>query len=226
MCGRYTLFSTLETIINRFSVTDNSIHSPAKNYNVHPGQNVLTILRKGQDISTEMMKWGFKLKWDSASVEPKTIHNSRIESLQAKSTFKSIVKRQRCLIPTNGFYEWKKSTTGKLPFFIHIQRNELFAFAGIWTSEIDDKGAKRNSCSIVTKAANSKLTSIHSRMPVIVAKEMETRWLDEHSHPPDLLDNLLSEPNEPNIYADIVSDYVNSTRHSGEDCITPKPRLL
>ncbi|MCL0105201.1 SOS response-associated peptidase [Dehalococcoidia bacterium] len=226
MCGRYTLFSNLETIVNRFSVTDNPIHPPTKNYNVHPGQNVLTILRKGEDISAEMMKWGFKPDWDSVTVEPKTIHNSRIESLLTKSTFKSIVKRQRCLIPTNGFYEWKKSIKGKVPFFIHTQRNELFAFAGIWTSEIDDDGAKINSCSIVTKAANLKLTSIHSRMPVIVAKGMETHWLNEHSHPPDLVDNLLSERNEPNIYADIVSDYVNSTKHSGEDCITPRPRLL
>ena len=207
-------------------MTDNSIHSPTKNYNVHPGQNVLTILRKGKDISAEMMKWGFKLNWDSVSTEPKTIHNARIESLLTKSTFKSIVKRQRCLIPTNGFYEWKKSIKGKLPFFVHTQRNELFAFAGIWTSEIDDNGLKINSCSIVTKAANSKLTSIHRRMPVIVTKQVEMHWLDERSHPSDLIDNLLSDPNEPNIYADIISDYVNSTSHTGEDCIAPRPRLL
>ena len=226
MCGRYTLFSNLETIINRFSVTDNSIHSPTKNYNVHPGQNVLTILRKGHDISAEIMKWGFKLNWNSATVEPRTLYNSRIESLLTKPTFKSIVKQQRCLIPTNGFYEWKKSIKGKLPFFVHTQRNELFAFAGIWTSEIDDNGLKINSCSIVTKAANSKLASIHSRMPVIVTKEMESHWLDAHSHPPDIIDNILSDPNEANIYADVVSDYVNSTRHAGEDCITPRPRLL
>ena len=226
MCGRYTLFSDLESILNRFSVTDSRIHSQTKNYNVHPGQNVLTILRKGKDISAEMMKWGFKLNWDSVSIEPKTIHNARIESLLTKSTFKSIVKRQRCLIPTNGFYEWKKSIKGNLPFFVHTQRNELFAFAGIWTSEIDDNGEKINSCSIVTKAANSKLTSIHRRMPVIVTKQVEMHWLDERSHPSDLIDNLLSDPNEPNIYVDIISDYVNSTRHSGENCIAPRPRLL
>ena len=226
MCGRYTLFSSLETIIDRFSVAENGVHVLTKNYNAHPGQSVLTILKNNKNISTKMMKWGFERNWTGNNGNYKTIHNSRVETLLTKPTFRSLVKKQRCLIPSNGFYEWKKSAAGNNPFFIHTPQNSLFAFAGIWTSEIEDSGSTKNSFSLITKPANSKLSSIHHRMPVIIGKEIETDWLSEKTCPADLIDHLLKESHEPDVYVDSVSNYVNSTRHSGKECIALRPRLL
>ena len=226
MCGRYTLFSSLETIIDRFSVAENGVHVLTKNYNAHPGQSVLTILKNNKNISTKMMKWGFERNWTGNNGNYKTIHNSRVENLLTKPTFRSLVKKQRCLIPSNGFYEWKKSEAGNTPFFIHTPQNSLFAFAGIWTSEIKDSGSTKNSFSLITKPANSKLSSIHHRMPVIIGKEIETDWLSEKTCPADLIDHLLKGSHEPDIYVDSVSNYVNSTRHSGKECIALRPRLL
>ena len=226
MCGRYTLFSNLETVMARFSVIDARVQSLNKNYNIHPTQNVLTILNRGKIISAEMMRWGLTPSWVSFNQEVKTIHNSRIESVLTRPTFKSIVKTQRCLIPSNGFYEGGKTTKGSHPFFIHRQQNCLFAFAGIWATELSDSGTKTNSCSIITKPATSNLSSIHSRMPVILNKGQETIWMNENSYLPGVLDSLSSKDSEPEIHADHISTYVNSPHHSDEKCIIPIPKLL
>ena len=210
----------------RFSVMDTHVQSLNENYNIHPGQNVLTILNRGEVISAEMMNWGLKSSPGSFNREVKTIHNSRIESVLTRPTFKSIVKRQRCLIPTNGFYEWKKTTKGSHPFFIHRQRNDLFAFAGIWTFEPSNSGTMTNSCSIITKPAISNLSSIHSRMPVILSKGQEMIWMSENSYLTGILSSLSSKTSEPDILADHISTYVNSPHNSDEECIVPIPKLL
>ena len=150
MCGRYTLFSSLETIINRFSVTENSVNLLTENYNVHPGQSVLTILKNNKNISTKMMKWGFERNWTGNNGNYKTIHNSRVETLLTKPTFRSLVKKQRCLIPSNGFYEWKKTNFSKIPHWIHLLNQRWMALAGIYTWWKSPSQEWIPSCTIIT----------------------------------------------------------------------------
>ena len=117
-------------------MAENGVHVLTKNYNTHPGQNVLTILKNNKNISTKMMKWGFERKWTGNNGNYKTIHNSRVETLLTKPTFRSLVKKQRCLIPSNGFYEWRKSAEGNTPFFIHTPQNSCL----LYTSDAADEG--------------------------------------------------------------------------------------
>ena len=226
MCGRYTLFSEIKDLSVRFSIPENLIVHYPKNYNISPNQYILAIMSRGDNTITDLVKWGLKPSFNNEHLNFKAIHNARAETIQTKPTFKQIIKTQRCIIPTNGFYEWQKTNNGIRPFFIHKNKNELFALAGIWTTEIDFKGAEIRSCSILTKKAAPEFAKIHHRMPVVLQNTMEKKWINNHTDLDSLMETCLNAPSEQKLYVDEVSHYVNCSNNSGEDCIVPTPKLL
>ncbi len=152
MCGRYALHSKPEVVALHFALQ--SVPSFAARYNVAPGSAAL-ILKAG---GAALAHWGLQ----------GTMHNARAETLAVKPSFRMAYHRRRCLVPANGFYEWKRSGAFGQPYYVRPAATELFAFAGLWEGE---------SFAVITTQANTVLGAIHDRMPVIIAPEHYAGWL-------------------------------------------------
>src|SRR5665648_308155 len=166
MCGRYLLSYDLESLIkileNRWNIKVSNIDSYEPNYNISPGREVLALFRdNNKDLKLSHFNWGFKQKWNKDVNN--ILINARGESIFSKPTFKESFNSKRCLILSNGFYEWKKNSS-KTPFLFTLKDSELFSFAGLWNDDnLSDSNNK--SCVIITTESNNLISSIHNRMP-------------------------------------------------------------
>ncbi|AGL03381.1 SOS response-associated peptidase [Desulfoscipio gibsoniae] len=191
MCGRFTLTVELSTVIRIFQVHwDYKSFDYSKRYNIAPTQNVLVITRTEESREISLMRWGLIPHWaKDASIASKLI-NARAETVDQKPSFKPSFLHRRCLIPADGFYEWKKKAGEKTPLRITLPDQEVFAFAGIWARWRSPKGQDIHSCSIITTEANNQMRDIHNRMPVILSgSSAHHAWLA--SNEPAVLKELL-----------------------------------
>lgn len=169
MCGRYTLHTTDE-LEDRYRVeVSDAIRA---NYNVAPSQTMPVITQDG----LRMMRWGLIPKWAKDEKIGYKLINARSETVFEKPMWNGIVKQRRCLIPANGFYEWKKQDDGKHPYYIHLKDQAIFSFAGLWETW-EHNGKIWETYSILTTSPNKEMESIHERMPVILHKDDEEQWL-------------------------------------------------
>jgi putative SOS response-associated peptidase YedK len=155
-------------------------------FNIAPGQSVLAILDLEQQTFAQMLLWGLVPSW---SKEPKGFINARAETLAEKPSFSESFQTRRCLIPADGFYEWKRTGRARQAFFFQMKDEAPFAFAGVWDEWTKD-GVSTASCAIVTTRANELLEPIHDRMPVILTEECYKLWLDPRA-PATELEKLL-----------------------------------
>jgi len=147
--------------------------------------------------------------------------NARAETVDEKTSFKRPLKEKRCLVLTNGFYEWKKTDNKtKIPYFIRLNNKKPFAFAGLWENW-NKEGNDLNTFTIITTSANKLMEEIHDRMPVILGKEGRSKWLDPDLKDASVLkDMLVSYPSEE-MEAYEISTFVNSPRNNSSECIEP-----
>src|SRR5467141_3326751 len=143
-------------------------------YNIAPSQDVQVIVTRATAREVALFRWGLIPSW---SKEPKGFINARAETLETKPSFRESFQRRRCLIPADGFYEWKRTGRARQAFFFQMSDEAPFAFAGIWDEWRKD-GVSIVSCAIVTTGANELLEPIHDRMPVILPEESTELWLD------------------------------------------------
>ncbi len=175
MCGRFTLRSPGRI---RFDGVRNShLPSLAPRYNIAPSQEVLTVTESQGRRELSLFLWGLIPSW---SKEPKGFINARSETLEQKPSFSESFQNRRCLIPADGFYEWKRNGKSKQPYYFQLKDETPFAFAGIW-DEWQKEGVSITSCSIVTTTPNELLATIHDRMPVILHPEAQDVWLRNDS---------------------------------------------
>jgi putative SOS response-associated peptidase YedK len=226
MCGRFTLIANPETLISTF-VLDAAL-SPALNdlmprYNVAPSQPVAAIVGSDDGRVLELMKWGLVPSW---SKDPKIGYkmiNARAETVAEKASFKAALKKRRCLIPADGFYEWKKSEgKNKTPMYIQMESGEPFAFAGLyefWKAPEEDTWLK--SCTIITTTPNSLMETIHDRMPAILKPGDYDQWLDPAQQGMEAVMPLLAPFDASQMKAFAVSTMVNSPAYDGPGCIQP-----
>lgn len=214
MCGRYTLYDT-DNIDHRFGVEVD--HAIKPNFNVAPTQSMPVIRNVGGNKQIEFMYWGMPRMIGKDIV--KEIINTRSD--KAFSRFwKKQVTQKRILVPANGFYEWKKSDNGKTPYLITLPSQEMYAFAGIWNSWNDKDGHEFNAYSIMTSEPNAEMRSVHDRMPVILHKEDEEKWLsDELSE--DEIQELLWTPEDGYLKMFEVSRDVNNVKNNDKSLILP-----
>jgi putative SOS response-associated peptidase YedK len=219
MCGRYTLTSP-EDIAGRFGLGALTETHIEPRFNVAPSQGVPVIVGResGPDLTT--MRWGFQPAWMRTDGQRPPPINARSESLLDRPMFRGAVAHGRCLIPADGFYEWMAipGSKTKQPMYIRLKGGELFAFAGLYVQGPNDVG---ETCVIVTTAANEALSPIHERMPVILERDVEMRWLD-----PDLEDGQAAlsylQPVAPERFESYpVSSLVSSYRNQGPELIVP-----
>lgn len=223
MCGRFTLFEA-DTILSReFGV---SVIPPlAPRYNIAPSQPVAAVRATpaggGREIA--FLRWGLIPSWSKDPAIGSRLINARAETARDKPSFRNAFRRHRCLIPANGFYEWRRQERGKQPYLVRMRDERLFAFAGLWDRwESPDKGAIET-CTILTTVSNAVLAPIHDRMPVILPPTEYARWLDPALRDADSLAPLLVPFPPDKMLALQVSPRVNSPAVDDERCMAPLP---
>ena len=220
MCGRFTLFSTYETLIKRFGIEAAIAEEDYEvSYNIAPSQQVLAVINDGSKNRLGYLRWGFIPSWaKDESIGYKMI-NARAESLSEKRSFKNAYQKHRCLIVANAFYEWRKAGEEKRPFCIKLKSDEPFGFAGLWESWRAQEGKLVHSCTIITTKANEAVSAVHERMPVILKQEDEKLWLDPGLHDTNLLDKLLTPCQSGMMDIFEVSKDVNSPKNNSANLI-------
>jgi putative SOS response-associated peptidase YedK len=224
MCGRFVSASSPDEIARYFDAeAPEALLEPS--YNVAPTNDVYAVLDDGGVRRLDAFHWGLVPIWAKDPRQGSKMINARAETLAAKNAYKPAFKRRRCIIPADGFYEWKKipGQKTKQPHFIHRPDGEPLAFAGLW--EVwrgpDKQGDPLRSCTIVTTSANETMQPLHDRMPVILPASAWEEWLDPANDDIDTLGKLLVPAPPELIVTHPVSTEVNSVRNKGAELIEP-----
>lgn len=218
MCGRFTLFSEAIEIEERFGVPIDFPLAPS--YNIAPTQNVLVIIPSDDGRRADLFRWGLIPFWAKEKSIGNRMINARAETVDEKTSYKHLLRKKRCLVLSNGFYEWKKAGSKKQPYFIQLRDEPLFSFAGLW-DQWEQNGEIIRSCTIITTKANAKIEKIHERMPVILDQEKENIWLDPSLSDPLFLKSILKSSPSEAIKTYPVTTMVGNPRNNSPINIEP-----
>ena len=218
MCGRYSLIAEIEQLALRFGFDAYGLEQPPR-YNVAPTQPVLAV-RGGERRPASYMRWGLVPSGTRGTPSGAPMINARAETVAERPSFRSALLRRRCLIPADGFYEWRRDS-GRRPMRITLASGEPFAFAGLWDTWRDPHGDVVESCTIITTEANELIQPIHDRMPVILPEDVEPFWLDSGMQDGAALTSLLVPYPAEAMTTYEVSTLVNSAANDGPDLIAP-----
>jgi len=225
MCGRFTLTIDPTHLQEAFPWAVIPDHLTPR-YNVAPSQLVAVIPNTG-DNTLSLYKWGLIPSWSKDPSIGDRMINARAESLAEKPSFRNAYRRRRCLILTDGFYEWKQSPgmKSKQPIYIRLIDDRPFAFAGLWEIWKSPEGPEVRSCTIITTQPNSLLEPIHNRMPVILPPNAYSSWLAPEDRQPAQLNDLLIPYPSSEMITFPVSRMVNSPQVDTPDLIKPVGEL-
>ena len=214
MCGRFTLRSPERIKYD----AKREAHPPlfAPRFNIAPSQDVLTVMSDGDERALVPARWGLIPSW---STEPKGIINARSETLDQRPSFSESFARRRCLVPADGFYEWKRRGKSKQPYYFQLKDEEPFYFAAIW-DEWRGGEASITSCAIITTTPNELLETIHDRMPVILPGQAHDAWLSGDTQPMELL-SLLNPFPATAMKSYPVSQQVNAAKVEDAQLVEP-----
>ncbi len=219
MCGRFYLISTPAEVGALFSVAVRDNFPPR--YNIYPTQPV-AIIRQSERRTREyaLVRWGFIPEWRKTP-ESKPLVNARSETVMEKPSFRSAYKRRRCLVPADGYYEWKTENRDKQPYCVRRSDKRLFAFAGIWETAVDISGGEIDTLALLTVEPAREMRSLHHREPVVIPPEDYARWLEADERDLDGITDLLTPGAAGcwNCYS--VSKDVGSPRNDGPGLIEP-----
>ena len=221
MCGRLIQMTAGEALAERFELP--TIPAVTPRYNLAPSQ-LVSVIRMAAEGQREWvaLRWGLVPAW---SPEPRTAYstfNARAETVADKPTYRHAFRRRRCLIPADGFYEWRTVGKRKQPYCIAPTDDEPFAFAGLWERWERDETVVE-SCTIVVTTANATIAPLHDRMPVILARADEALWLDPALTDPAILQPLLVPCAPERLRVWPVGTAVNRPSSEGPDLMTPLP---
>ena len=221
MCGRYSLYADLTTLLERFDIDEVTFSKEeyAPNYNIAPSHQVVAIVNDGTKNRLGMLRWGLIPPWAKDEKIGYKMINARAETAAEKPSFRNAFKKKRCLVVADSFYEWQKTTDRKIPMRIKLKSGEPFAFAALWESWKAPDGRQVNTCSILTTEPNELMATIHNRMPVILSKEEEKIWLDAKVQDLDKLGALLNPFDASRMEAFEVSGKVNSPKNNGPELL-------
>ena len=218
MCGRFVQSSPVERYARMFGAAATVESAPR--YNAAPTQPILAV-RVAPSGMRELvpLRWGLIPAWSAGPDNRYSMINARAETVHQKPAYRDAFRRRRCLIPADGFYEWRQECSGREPYYIRLRDGEPFAFAGLWESWQQPGGERIDSCTIIVTEANELVRPIHDRMPVILPPESHTAWLDPDQRDPARLLPLLRPYPAQAMAAWRVSRRVNNPRHDGPDLI-------
>ncbi|MGI9415532.1 MAG: SOS response-associated peptidase [Hyphomicrobiales bacterium] len=216
MCGRFTQAYTWQEVYEFYNLSG-APRNLQPNYNVAPTQAINVIVaRNGERLMVDM-RWGLVPVWWKKPLKdlPSTF-NARSETAAGKPMFRSAFRRNRCLVPATGFYEWKRSGGEKQPYLIRSAEAAPLTFAGLWDRWRDpESGEDIHSCTVLTTEANSFMSAIHTRMPVILTPDRFDSWLGGAA------DGKLAPRNDNLLAAHPVGKAVGNVRNNGPELLEP-----
>ena len=217
MCGRFAL-ATIENLFTRFAVVEQEVEF-RPHYNIAPTQHVPVIVSGGSN-HIELMRWGLIPHWAKDEKIGHKLINARSETVPTKPMFKYLLGKKRCLVPANGFYEWKKEN-GKTPYYIRRVDEELFAFAGLYDHWKEPGGEVIKTFIILTTGPNETVGAIHDRMPVVLRREHEDAWVGMRELSGDTLREMFLAYPDEELEAYPISTKVNDPTNEGREIIEP-----
>jgi putative SOS response-associated peptidase YedK len=222
MCGRFVGFRRLEELKEYFPI-DRSDSAAMENYNVAPTQEILAIANMNGINVLDRYHWGLVPFWAKDIDIGYKLINARAETVATKPSFREAFKMRRCLIPADGFYEWKGQKGKKQPMYITLPGKSPFAFAGLWEIWRDKKSPDESyrSCTIITRDAIGPVRELHHRMPVILDRAAYGAWLDPDIHDPTVLDTILRTKALSDLVFHPVGKQVNSVQRNDPTNLTP-----
>ncbi len=224
LCGRYTLSVPLSNLVDSFDLRPPEFEYPPR-FNIAPTQDAPVIAQDQDGRRMGLLRWGLVPSWAKDPAMGSRLINARSETVSDKPAFRRAFHRRRCLVPADGFFEWKKeggegaTKSPKTPYWIHLAGREPFVMAGLWEKWDLGEAAPLYTFTILTTDAAPAIREIHPRMPVILPLHASDGWLDPNASPGDLLPLL--RPFREGIRAYPVSTQVNSPRNDVPDCIEP-----
>ena len=207
MCGRYSL-ACIDDLCGRFRVIDPAIGFRS-HFNIAPGSMnpVIVVHERAEAV---MMQWGLVPHWAKDITATHRPINARAEGLAEKPMFRDLLRTKRCIVPASGFFEWKQEGRRKVPFYIHVKDDPVFAFAGLYDIWRNPAGVSLTTYTIITTAANTLMAPIHNRMPVILRQDDEMRWLSREVLSTDEVRRILAPYPHEGMEAYPVSERVNN----------------
>lgn len=223
MCVRYTLHKSDAALAAIARSLKRELKAPdwvVPRYNVALTQ-ISPVVAHGTDgPELRGMAWGLIPFFERMKTQRQLLPNAKAETAQELATFKRSVAKRRCLVPANGFYEWKTVGKLKLPHLFMLQDEEPFAFAGIWESGGEEEP---ESFAILTTTPNSVVAPIHDRMPVLLTEETMARWLGSEPLETKEYQDLTRPLNPARMIVRPVDRYVSNSRNEGPECLAPPP---
>src|SRR5512143_99985 len=196
MCGRFARYSLSRELERFFNAQPAAFEIPPS-YNVAPTQEIPVIVQLEDARHIKKRYWWLVPFWAKDTSIGSRMINARVETITSKPAFKAALKQRRCLIPANGFYEWKGKSGNKQPYYFHLASGEPFAFAGlyeIWEDkEAPPEAGPYKSCTIITMDASDSVRDVHNRMPLILKPDAYDEWLDPEIKEPDKIERILKK---------------------------------
>ena len=220
MCGRYVLHHSAQEVQARFGLVT-SLSEVSPRYNAAPTQQLPVIVARGEARRLEWMRWGLVPSWAKEINPAVSTFNARAEGISEKPMYRGPIRRQRCLVPADGFYEWRAAGKHKQPYFIHRADDALFAFAGLYDRYRQPDGTDLWSYTIITTEPNAEIAPLHHRMAVILRPEDEEEWLAPEVTDPLQVMRLLRPYPDGELAVYPVSTLVNNARQDAPEMIAP-----
>ncbi len=220
MCGRFVLRASPEQLQSLFELAEAPRSEPR--YNIAPTQPVLSVRASPYTGKREatFLNWGLIPSWAQDPKIGYRMINARSETAAEKPSFRAAFKYRRCIVPADGFYEWKKENGGKQPYLIALKSGAVFGIAGLW-ERWEREGSVIESCTLLTTGPNELLASVHNRMPVILEPEDYDEWLDQSVQKADSLLHLMRPCTGAAMQVVPVSTVVNNPRNEDPACVAP-----
>jgi len=222
VCGRYRLSRRKQIIEEHFDAVSGD-EEWAPRYNIAPTQPVVVIRQNPREPVRELSlaRWGLIPSWAKDASAAARMINARSETAAAKPAFRDALKSRRCLVPADGFYEWKRTGVSKQPYCFEVNGGALFAFAGLWDRWKGPTSKWVESCLILTTAPNSVTSAVHDRMPVILDPDGYDLWLDPGMMDPAAASELLRPCDARLMRCYPISTRINHVANDDEECSAP-----
>jgi putative SOS response-associated peptidase YedK len=217
MCGRVTVRASAEELQKHFGFGPVLAHLERPRFNVTPTQT-LYVVANTPEREVDLYRWGLIPSWAKDAKIANKLSNARSEGIETKPSYKNALKKRRCLILIDGFYEWKREGKTKTPFFFHRTDGKPLALAGLWEQWTTPEGSELRTCSIITTSANALMSTMHDRMPVILQPDQFNTWLKPGAVVPEEVLPLLV-PTDGSLACYPVSTLVNNAKNDVEGCL-------
>lgn len=218
MCGRFVQIDGGKGMVEHLGIFSD-VMDVSPRYNIAPSTSAMVIRHTHHGMSLALLQWGLIPHWAKDSNMRSRMINARSETAAEKLSFRAAFRQRRCLIPTDGFYEWKKAGRGKQPHFIRMANQKPFAMAGLWESWSSQGEPPLETFTILTTEPNDLMRPIHNRMPVIINPDHYRKWVDPRMQDTDTLAGMMVPYPETHMEAYPVAPYLNNPRNDSPLCM-------